>query len=288
MKPNDKRLRAYLYENRVSPTPAFSARLDGVCARIRRSEALGKPVRAARQIPLPRRALLALLAAAILLAAFGTAYALYWSSTQRAKDYSQSGQAADDRAALAARSADMLIAGLTFYQSVSGTASADGIAFTLRSVAYDAFDGPTMHVCFDATDEKTGDATRLPDIAFVLRAGGADYPAYSSRDKGDSRYGKTAVARAEDEQNGTYSIWFPGLPGDPADQTPMTLSATLYAYDGRASAEKASGAFRSILFTSCKPSKSRPGARRRSPKRWKASRRRARCGRRPFPRCRTK
>ncbi|MEG1524104.1 MAG: hypothetical protein RRZ24_08430 [Clostridia bacterium] len=43
MKMNDRALESYLYENRVSPTPEFSDRIDAVCDQIRQTESQNAP-----------------------------------------------------------------------------------------------------------------------------------------------------------------------------------------------------------------------------------------------------
>ena len=66
----------------------------------RRHGSCGHETEPAFRMPARRKALLIALAAAILLLSACAAYAVYWSSVVRAKEYSQSERAADDRLAL--------------------------------------------------------------------------------------------------------------------------------------------------------------------------------------------
>jgi hypothetical protein len=188
-----------------------------------------------------RKALLFAIAAVLLVLSACAAYAVYWSSTQRAKEYSQSEQAVDDRRALAERSADEIIAGSTFYCPVEGSATMDGLTLSLRNVAYETFDQPEIHVCFDADDATTGDRSRLCDVDYVLTIDGQDYPAYAKADGSDRAL--PAVARAEETANAEYEIWF-RLTGREIDtDTEMTLSGTLYQYDEAGNRGDALGEF---------------------------------------------
>lgn len=178
-----------------------------------------------------RRALIAVMAAVLVLLSACAAYAVYWSSTQRAKEYSQSEQAVNDRLAYAEQSADAIIAGTTYYSAIDGTGEADGISFELKGVSYWANDDPPeLNVAFNATDAKTGDDSRLTDFEYVLSVGGEDYPAYGKAD-GTARE-LPAVARADTEALGAqYEIWFRIEDQMIVSDMPMTLTCTLYAYD---------------------------------------------------------
>ena len=233
MKTNDRALESYLYENRVSPTSEFSCRIDAVCDQIRQSRQRKETKRSkGRTMPSKRRALVILIAAVLLLLSACAAYAIYWSSTQRAKDYSQSEQAMDDRQSLAERSADEMIAGMTFYGAIDETAEVDGIAFEWKGASYwQNDDPPEMHVAFNAADAKTGDNSRLYDFDYVLTAGGKDYPAYAPSDQPEPR--KPAIAQADGmaPDGSKYEIWFRIADQEITDGMPMTLTATLYRYD---------------------------------------------------------
>lgn len=80
MNGNEATLQAYLYENRISPTAAFSARIDAACEQIRRRESADSGSRADRtrgertRRPAARRALVA--AACVLAAAVITVAAI--------------------------------------------------------------------------------------------------------------------------------------------------------------------------------------------------------------------
>lgn len=236
MKAYDRSLALYLYENRVSPTPEFSAAIDAACRQIRQSEgaklANGTARRATRgHMPRKRRALVIVIAAVLLLLTACAAYAIYWSSTQKAKEYSESEQAVDDRLALAERSADAGIAGMTFYGAISGTAEVDGITLELKAACYwGNEDPPEMHVAFNAADMKTGDNSRLYDIDYVLTVGGKDYPAYAKAD-GTLR-ALPIIAQADPmAHDAEYEIWFRISDQEIVDGMPMTISGTLYSYD---------------------------------------------------------
>ncbi len=164
----------------------------------------------------------------------------------RAKEYSQSERAADDRLALAERPADEIIAGTTFYCPIEGSAEIDGIRFTLRSAAYETYGGmsdliPEMHICFDATDAKTGDDSRLYDADYVLTIGKTDYPVYGKAEDG-ARW-RPAIAQAEGRANAAYDTWFRLGEQTVPDGTSMTFSCTLYAYDDSGTRGKSLGSF---------------------------------------------
>lgn len=232
MKTNDSALKSYLYENRISPTPEFCAGIDAFCSRIRQSE-LQKAAtrRPAGSMSPKRRALVIAIAAVLLLLSACAAYAIYWSSTQRAKQYSQSGQAADDRQALAEQVANEIIAGTTFYGVIEGKAEVDGIALELVGASYwPNDDPPEMHIAFNAADAKTGNSSRLYDFDYVLTVGGTEYPAYAKAD-GTVR-ALPIIWQADSMAHGAeHEIMFRISELIIADGTPMALSGTLYAYD---------------------------------------------------------
>lgn len=179
-----------------------------------------------------RKALLILIAAVLLLLSACAAYAVYWSSTQRAKEYAQSEQAVDDRQALAERIADEAIAGTTFYSPITGTGEADGVSLELKGVSYWTNDDPPeFHVAFDASDTKAGDNSRLTDFEYTLSAGGKTYSAYGKAD-GTVR-ALPAVARADTEALGAqYEIWFRIEDQTIVSDMPMRLTCTLYSWSG--------------------------------------------------------
>ena len=179
-----------------------------------------------------RKALLILIAAVLLLLSACAAYAVYWSSTQRAKDYAQSDQAVDDRQALAERIVDEAIAGTTFYSPIAGTGEADGVSLELKGVSYWTNDNPPeFHMAFNASDAKTGDNSRLTDFEYALSAGGKTYSAYGKAD-GTVR-ALPAVALADTEALGAqYEIWFRIEDQTIVSNMPMTLTCTLYSWSG--------------------------------------------------------
>jgi hypothetical protein len=178
-----------------------------------------------------RKALLILIAAVLLLLSACAAYAVYWSSTQQAREYAQSEQAVDDRQALAERIADEAIAGTTFYSPITGTGEADGVSLKWKGVSYWANDDPPeFHVAFDASDTKAGDDSRLTDFEYVLSVDGKAYSAYASAD--DLARKLPAVARADSEALGAqYEIWFRIDDQPIVPDMPMQLTCTLYEWD---------------------------------------------------------
>ncbi len=215
----------------VSASAAFKSRLNQRLNRECRALAAGMPAPEPR-MSAKRKALLILIAAILLLLSACAAYAVYWSSTQQAKEYVQSEQAVDDRQALAERIADEAIAGTTFYSPITGTGEADGISLDLKGVSFWTNDDPPeLHVAFDASDAKTGDNSRLTDFAYVLSAGGKTYDAYGKAD-GTVR-SLPAVARADNEALGAqYEIWFRIEDQAIESGMPMTLTCTLYNWSG--------------------------------------------------------
>lgn len=222
----------------------YEAAFDGVTASVafksRLNQRLNSECRAlAAGVPAPeprmsakRKALLILIAAILLLLSACAAVAVYWSSTQRAKEYAVSEQAVDDRQAMAERIADEAIAGTTFYSPITGTGEADGVSLELKGVSYWTNDDPPeFHVAFDANDAKKGDNSRLTDFEYVLSAGGKTYSAYGKAD-GMVRE-LPAVARADSEALGAqYEIWFRIEDQTIVTDMPMTLTCTLYSWSG--------------------------------------------------------
>jgi len=218
----------------VHATPEFKdrlyARLDRECRQLPDAPKSQKPMFSRK-----RKALLIVIAATILLLSACAAYAVYWSSTQRAKDYSQSEQATDDRLALATRMADESISGTTFFSPIEGTAEVDGISFALVGVCfYPNESPPEVHLAFTANDTKTNDDSRLVDFDYVLTVGGKEYPAYTKAD-GAVR-ALPAIALADTTMLGAeYETWFRIDDQAIVSGMPMTLSCTLYdwADDGQ-------------------------------------------------------
>lgn len=214
----------------VHASAEFKRRMIGMMREMNQQPAALAPRRTTnRGMSVKRKALLIAIAAVLALLTACAAYAVYMSSTQRAKEYSASEQAVDDRRALAERAADESIAGSTFYCPVDGTATIDDLTLSLRSVAYETFDIWEISVCFDADDAKTGDSSRLCDIDYVLTIDGQDYSAYGKADGSDRAL--PAVAMAEEQANAEYEIWFNVGDRRIDADTAMTLSGTLYQYD---------------------------------------------------------
>lgn len=215
----------------VTASAAFKSRLNerlnGECLALASGAPAPEPRMSAK-----RKALLILIAAILLLLSACAAVAVYWSSTQRAKEYAVSEQAVDDRQAMAERIADEAIAGTTFYSPIAGTGEADGVSLELKGVSYWINDDlPEFHVAFDASDAKTGDNSRLTDFEYTLLAGGKTYSAYGKAD-GTVR-ALPAVARADTEALGAqYEIWFRIEDQTIVTDMPMTLTCTLYTWSG--------------------------------------------------------
>lgn len=218
----------------VHATPEFKnrlyARIDQECRTLAHTPKTPKPMFSSK-----RKALLICIAAVLLLLSACAAYAVYWSSTQRAKEYTQSEQATDDRLALATRIADESIAGTTFFSSIEGTAEVDGLSFALVGVCfYPNERPPEVHLAFNASDAKTNDNSRLVDFDYVLTVGGKEYPAYAKAD--GSVRALPAIAMADTTMLGAeYETWFRIDDQEIVSGMPMTLSCTLYdwAEDGQ-------------------------------------------------------
>lgn len=211
----------------VHASPEFKdrlfARLDQECRELTNTPKTRKPMFSRK-----RKALLICIAAVLLLLSACVAYAVYWSSTQRAKDYSQSEQATDDRLALATRMAEESISGTTFFSSIEGAAEADGISFEVVGVCYYPNERPPeVHLAFNADDTKTNDSSRLVDFDYVLTVGGKEYPAYAKAD-GTIR-ALPAIAMADTTMLGAeYETWFRIDDQAIVSGMPMTLTCTLY------------------------------------------------------------
>jgi len=213
---------------RVQATPEFQKRLLNRLNDELLSPAPTKPVPIMTR---QRKALLILIAAVLFLLSACAAYAVYWSSTQQAKEYAQSDQAVDDRQALAEQQADATIAGMTFFSPLSGSAEVDGITFQPVGVCYYPNENPPeMHLSFNSKDSKTGDVSRLTDFDFVLTVGGKDYPAYAKAD-GTIR-ALPAIAMADSSGPGAdLEMWFRIDDQAIVSGMPMKLSGTLYQWD---------------------------------------------------------
>ena len=194
-----------------------------------------------RYVPLKRKVLLALIAAVILLLSACAAYAIYWSSTQQAKEYSQSDQAVADRFALAEQSANEIIAGSTFYWPVVGTAEIDGLTIELHGVAYENYGAPEIVVRFAATDKKAEDDSRLYNVDYVLTVGGKDYPAYTKSE--DTTRERPVIGSTTVFGNAEYQIRFKDLKHEIKSGTRMCLNGSLYAYDETDQRRESLGSF---------------------------------------------
>jgi len=224
----------------VYATPEFKdrlyARIDQECRVLKSTPRTQKPMFSRK-----RKALLIVIAAAFLLLSACAAYAVYWSSTQRAKEYTQSEQAVDDRLALAEQRADASIAGTMYYSPIDQKAEVDGISFQFKGVAYWPNDQPPqVYLVFDATDAKTVDESRLYNFEYVLTIDGNAYPAYAKADGTPRAMPAIAMADAMDAQ---YETWFRVNDQPIVDQTKMNISGTLYEYDQDGTRGKALGSF---------------------------------------------
>ena len=192
------------------------------------------------RIPKKRKALLIAIAAVLLLLSACAAYAIYWSSTQRAKEYAQSEQAVDDRRVLAERQADAIIDGTTYYGAISGKGEMDGLTIELRGACFWGYGDKELYLRFDAADAKTGDDSRLNNVDYVLTALGKSYPAYAKaegaeRERPDISDG--GHGPGDGGVSAAHQIWFRNLEDEIPDGTPLTLACTLYAYNGAARGE---------------------------------------------------
>ena len=226
--------------SRVHATPEFKARLLNRLDDERLSPARAKPAYAMTR---QRKALLILIAAVLLMLSACAAYAVYWSSAQRAKEYVQSEQAVDDRQILAERYADEAIAGTTFYSPITGSAEVDGLKFEPVGVCYyPNEDPPEIHLSFNNSDTKTNDSSRLTDFDYVLTVGGKDYPAYAKAD-GTAR-ALPAIAIADSSALGAeHEIWFRISDQKIKPDMPMKLTGTLYNWDSNGQCGEALGSF---------------------------------------------
>ena len=213
---------------RVQATTAFQTRLLN---RLNDELLSPRPAKPVSIMSRQRKALLILIAAVLLLLSACAAYAVYWSSTQRAKEYAKSDQAVDDHRALAEQHADAIMAGLTFFSPLSGMAEVDGIIFKPVGVCYYPNENPPeVHLAFNSEDSKTGDISRLTDFDFVLTIGEKDFPAYAKAE-GTTR-ALPAIAMADSSALGAeLEMWFciddqPIISG-----MPMKLTGTLYNWD---------------------------------------------------------
>ena len=202
------------------------------------------------RIPKKRKALIIAIAAVILLLSACAAYAIYWSSTQRAKEYAGSEQAVDDRRGLAEHQADAIIDGTTYYGAVTGKGEMDGLTIELRGACFWGYGDNELYLRFDAADAKTGDDSRLYDVEYVLTALGKSYPAYAKAEGTDRELPMISDGGPGPGDGGVsaaHQIWFRNLEDEISDGTPLTLACTLYAYHG-AEREDSLGSF-SIDFT---------------------------------------
>lgn len=188
-----------------------------------------RPVASVPRRARQRRALIVAVAALLLLLAACTATVLFISSAVRAKEYRAGEQADAHLMDLAARTVDELMEGTTFYCPLTGTAEMDGLSIALIAAANEQNDAPELHLCFDASDAKTGDRSRLHDVDFTLLWDGEAYPVYAVAD-GDGR-AKPAIANAPWSTGAMYELFF-RLPRAVPDGTALSLCGTLHAYDG--------------------------------------------------------
>lgn len=216
--------------SRVYATQEFKnrliLRLDNECNTL-----AARQRRSATGITKQRKALLILIAATLLLLSACAAYAVYWSSTQQAKEYEKSEVAVDDRRAMAEKLADATIAGLTFFSPLSGSAEVDGITFEPVGVCYYPNENPPeVHLTFNSEDSKIGDISRMTDFDYVLTVGGKDYSAYAKAD-GTIR-ALPAIAMADSSGLGAeLEMWFRVDDQTIVPGMQMKLTGTLYNWN---------------------------------------------------------
>lgn len=265
MKTNNRALAAYLYQNRMDPPRAFSARIDGVCETIRQGQTAEnrkptgnsgrKPI-----IPAKRKALLIFLAAVILLLSACAVYALYWSSAQRAREdaVSQMEQPAGELEQAAQSYADAYLSAVTLTAPLSGSAAVGDVSISLHSVdLFEDVDGAEYNFRFSVESDSVGFVTNFDENYmesdrdarerltrfdrfcelgidardFTLTIDGVPYAPYYQPDYEGVPQPAAYWNEKSEEQPYTSSFMVWKNPHPIAEPARMNLSGTLYACD---------------------------------------------------------
>ena len=210
------------------------------------------------RIPKKRKALLLAIAAILLLLSACAAYAIYWSSAQRAKEHAakQANLPDDALQAQAEAYADSLERDSDWTTSLEGTASVNGITIVLeRATVFQDADGAEYTIAFRVESESVG---LLPSAGKGVRLGGSETYCAPIRDMRDftltvdgKTYTATPTADADDASTAaaspvhsvTTAILFRQIAHPVSEDARMHLSGTWHAYDADGNVTGTIGAF---------------------------------------------
>jgi len=228
---------------------------------------------AARQrIPAKRKALLITIAAILLLLSACAAYAIYWSSTQRAMQdaVEQVEKPADDLQREAETYADGVVQASTLTAQLSGSATIEDITLQLVSVeVFQDIDGAEYVFHFSLLSEKTGFITRFDPTwleedrtaqerlqqynsfceigidarDFVLTIDGQTFQPYAPPDYEGIRQPASGWNEPNEASAGTSSFVIRQNPVPITQDSQMNLSGTLYSCDASGARTGTIGSF---------------------------------------------
>ncbi len=229
------------------------------------------------RLPAKRKALLIAIASILLLLSACAAYAIYWSSTQRAMENAVDNieMPADTLQQKAEAYADIDMKAYSLTAPLVGSATVGDITITLDSVeVFDDVDGAEYVFYFSALSEKTGFFTsfdpfwmendpaaqeRLAQYGsfceigmdardFILTIDGQAFSPYASPDYEGVRQPASDWSAAKDDSPGTSSLMLRKNPFPITHDSNMNLSGTLYSCDKTGARTGTIGSF-SIDFT---------------------------------------
>lgn len=251
----------------------FKRRMAGMMRGMNEQPAAYPAVRrTSRTIPAKRRALLIVMAAVLLLLSACAAYAVFWSSTQRAKDNAEARleMPTDEMQTEAEAYADAYVKGQSWTAPLSGSASVGDVTIEMNAVeAFSDVDGAEYVFYYSLQSDSVGFITsfdpswleddrtaqeRLQQYStfceigmdardFTLRIDGQAFQPYAQADYEGVRQPASDWNEADDESLGTSSFMLRQNPFPITQDTQMNFSGTLYACDSEGNRTGTIGSF---------------------------------------------
>jgi len=259
--------------NSIYASTDFKRRMVVVMQAHNEPRALRAPNQATkRYMPARRRALLIAIAAILLLLSACAAYAIYWSSTQRAMQnaVAQIEKPIDARQQEAEAYADGVVQASTLTAQLTGSATIGDVTIQLVSVeVFQDIDGAEYVFHFSANSEKTGFITRFDptwleeDRAaqerlqqydsfceigidardFVLTIDGQAFSPYAPPDYEGIRQPASGWNESKEASAGTSSFMIRQNPVPIVQDSQMNFSGTLYSCDASGARTGTIGSF---------------------------------------------
>ncbi len=247
--------------NGIHASASFKRRMIGMMREMNERPVARAPRReTSGRIPAKRRALLIVIAAVLALLTACAAYAIYWSSTQRAKDDATARLelSPDQMQTEAEAYADADVNASTLTATLSGSATVGDVTIEMNAVdVFEDVDGAEYVFYYSLQSDSVGFVTSFDqdwledDVAaqerlaqystfceigmdardFVLTIDGQAFQPYAQPDYEGVRQPASGWNEADGESIGTSSFMLRENPFPITQDTQMNLSGTLYACD---------------------------------------------------------